>query len=251
MTQDSIEVLIADSHPLCREGLTNLFARNLGSGNVLEVCDFPSLMSKLAVRGTIDHVTIDIELPGLRKREGLRDLRIQYPGVRVVVVTASLERDAVLDALGVGVHGYITKDYPVSEMVDALRRVLAGQIYVPPFLSDLKVRNSMESSEEGCGDAAMLTGRQLEVLNLLAAGRSNKEIARLLRIAEGTVKVHIAAAFRMLGVHNRVSAVAMMQARSLNGDAAEAYLPGLLRDRRARPMSRRTFSEPSRISYTR
>src|SRR3546814_10036104 len=82
-----------------------------------------------------------------------------------------------------------------------------------------------------------------QVLNLLAAGRSNKEIARLLCIAEGTVKVHIAAAFRMLGVHNRVSAVAMMQARAFDDSADETYLPGLLEERSGRPMLRRNFRD--------
>src|SRR3546814_638442 len=151
----------------------------------------------MGARRSIDLITIDLGLPGMRKREGLRDLRVKYPEVRIVVVTASRDREMVLDALGAGVHGYIPKDFPVHEMADALRTVLAGQIYVPPFLSDLNVRKTSAADDDGVAHETALTGRQFQVLNLLAAGRSNKEIARLLCIAEGTVKVHIAAAFRM------------------------------------------------------
>lgn len=249
VTKEAFEILVADSHPLCREGLTTLFARNLGLSHLIEACDLPTVMAKLAARPSVELVTIDLGLLGARKREGLRDLRVKYPEVRVVVVTASRDRDVVLDSLGAGVHGYIPKDFPVQEMADALRTVLAGQIYVPPFLSDLNVRKTSVANENGGADPASLTGRQLEVLNLLAAGRSNKEIARLLCIAEGTVKVHIAAAFRMLGVHNRVSAVAMMQARAFNDHSTDAYLPGLLEEKRGRPMLRRNFNGLSQISY--
>jgi len=245
------EILVADSHPLCREGLTTLFARNLGLSDLSEAWDFPSVIARLASRRSIDLVTIDLGLPGMHKREGLRDLRVKYPDVRVVVVTASRDREMVLDALGAGVHGYIPKDYPVHEMADALLKVLGGQIYVPSFLSDLHARKASIADDDGGAHETALTGRQFEVLNLLAAGRSNKEIARLLSIAEGTVKVHIAAAFRMLGVHNRVSAVAVMQARAYNDSADETYLPGLLEEKRGRPMLQRNFSGVSQISYRR
>src|SRR3546814_324471 len=170
----------SDSHPLCREGLTTLFARNLGLSHLIEAWDFPSVIATMGARRSIDLITIDLGLPGMRKREGLRDLRVKYPEVRIIVVTASRDREMVLDALGAGVHGYIPKDFPVHEMADALRTVLAGQIYVPPFLSDLDVRKTSAADDDGVAHETALTGRQFQVLNLLAAGRSNKEIARLL-----------------------------------------------------------------------
>ncbi|HWV59573.1 MAG TPA: response regulator transcription factor [Sphingopyxis sp.] len=251
MANEAAQILIADSHPLCRQGLTTVFTQNLGLSNLAEALDFPSVMAKIAAQRSIGFVTIDLGLPGMRKREGLRDLRVKYPEVQVVVVTASRDREMVLDALGAGAHGYIPKDLPVHEMADALQKVLAGQIYVPPFLSDLNVRKTSIPDEDGGEYETALTGRQLEVLSLLAAGRSNKEIARLLCIAEGTVKVHIAAAFRMLGVHNRVSAVAVMQARAFDDGAAETYLPGLIEVKRERSISQRNFSGLSRIAYRR
>ncbi|WP_447952620.1 LuxR C-terminal-related transcriptional regulator [Sphingopyxis chilensis] len=251
VAKETCEILVADSHPLCREGLTTLFSRNLGRSDLVEAWDFPSVIATIAARRSIGLVTIDLGLPGMHKREGLRDLRVKYPEVRIVVVTASRDREIVLDALGAGVHGYIPKDYSVHEMAEALSKVLAGQIYVPPFLSDLNVRKANVAEEEGGAHQTALTGRQFEVLHLLAAGRSNKEIARLLCIAEGTVKVHIAAAFRMLGVHNRVSAVAVMQARAFNGSPDQKYLPGLIEESRGKPMLQRNFSGLSQIYYRR
>lgn len=244
-------ILVADSHPLCREGLTTLFARNLGLSDIFEASDFAGVLTKIATRGSIGLVTIDLGLPGLRNGEGLRDLRVRYPDVRVVVVAASRDRDLVLDSLGAGVHGYIPKDVPVPEMAEALRAVIAGRMYVPPFVSDLSARKEPAVDQDGVANDAALTSRQFEVLNLLAAGRSNKEIARLLSIAEGTVKVHIAAAFRMLGVHNRVSAAAAMQARAFNDDPIDTYLPGILEERRAKPILRRSFNALPQISYRR
>src|SRR3546814_4685073 len=71
-------MLVADSHPLCREGLTTLFARNLGLSHLIEAWDFPSVIATMGARRSIDLITIDLGLPGMRKREGLRDLRVKY-----------------------------------------------------------------------------------------------------------------------------------------------------------------------------
>jgi DNA-binding NarL/FixJ family response regulator len=244
------QVLVADDHPLCREGLTTLFARNLGFSDIFEACDFPAVLARIAGNSGIGLVTVDLGLPGLRKGEGLRDLRIKFPAVRVVVVAATRDRDLVLDALGAGVHGYIPKDAAVDEMLDALRMVLAGQMYVPLLVSDLNARNETVA-DDGLAHDAVLTGRQYEVLKLLAVGRSNKEIARLLCIAEGTVKVHIAAAFRMLGVHNRVSAAAALRARATHEESADTYLPGLLDETNGPPIFRQNHNRLAQVSYRR
>lgn len=250
VTNNIEQVLVADDHPLCREGLTTLFARNLGFSDIYEAHDFPTIFTRLAATPSIGLVTIDLGLPGLRKDEGLRDLRIKFPAVRVVVVAATRDRALVLDALCAGVHGYIPKDAPVDEMLAALRMVLAGQMYVPLLLSDLNARNDDATTDSPAHDA-VLTDRQYEVLKLLAAGRSNKEIARLLCIAEGTVKVHIAAAFRMLGVHNRVSAAAALRARTSHKERVDTYLPGLLDDAGRSSIFRSGHNRMPQVSYRR
>ena len=110
-------------------------------------------------------------------------------------------------------------------MSRAFEAILSGHIYVPPLVSDVTVKTGVGGGHPV--SSAALTDRQFEVLKLVAAGRSNKEIARSLFIAEGTVKVHITAAFRALGVHNRVSAAAALQNQPRNDNASQIFFPGL------------------------
>jgi DNA-binding NarL/FixJ family response regulator len=217
--------VIADHHPLCRAGLADLLSHRLGISDVVQASDFAHTLAAIARSPDIDMVTISLDLPELRGVAGLRRLRTDHPSLRVVVVAESRERDLVLDALCAGVHGYILKDTPPDEMVRAFEMIVAGHVYVPSLVSDIRARRAAQVMPAG---QASLTERQIEVLQLIAAGRSNKEIARSLEIAEGTVKVHITAAFRALGVHNRVSAAAAMQVRPRNDNALQSLLPGLL-----------------------
>ena len=220
-------VVVADHHPLCRAGLADLLTHRLGIRDVVQASDFPHTLAAAARSSDVGMITVSFDLPELRGVTGLRRLRTDYPSLRVVVVGESRERDIVLDALCAGVHGYILKDTPPEEMVRAFEMIIAGHVYVPSLVSDIHARRSVVTHMPPAG-AAALTERQIEVLQLIAAGRSNKEIARSLEIAEGTVKVHITAAFRALGVHNRVSAAAAMQARPRNDNALQSILPGLL-----------------------
>jgi len=231
MTCANYEVLVADNHSLCREGLSNLLLATLGVGTIHQAPDFVAAMSALASHSAIGLVAVDLDLPGMRREAGLHELRVRFPRARVVAVTATANRKSALETLASGVHGCIPKDLPVSEIAEAFRMVTSGQIYVPATVSEVhvvapRVATSAVAGEQG----AQLTERQVEVLGLMAAGRSNKEIARQLCIAEGTVKVHIAAAFRFLKVHNRVSAVAAMRMLAPRREA-DGHLPGLFDDR--------------------
>ncbi|KTE08105.1 hypothetical protein ATE76_16185 [Sphingopyxis sp. H093] len=117
-----------------------------------------------------------------------------------------------------------------DEMLQAFRQVMAGQVYVPPIVSDVDAEvRATGSSGSHQASLSSLTERQREVLAHMSMGKSNKEIARSLRISESTVKVHVAAAFRLLGVHNRVGAVAALQSR---GDAS-AFIRDQFLGRRA------------------
>lgn len=230
MASSSYEILVADSHSLCREGLSNLLAATLGVVAIHQAPDFAAAMSALASHPGIGLVSIDLDLPGMRQEAGLHQLRVRFPHIRVVAVTATADRRSALETLASGVHGCIPKDLPVGEICEAFRMVASGQIYVPATVSEVGIAMSRAAPAETAGQGAQLTERQVEVLRLMAAGRSNKEIARLLCIAEGTVKVHIAAAFKFLKVHNRVSAVAAMRTLARRPEADLAHLPGLFDD---------------------
>ena len=238
MKRSAYEVLVADSHPLCREGLSNLLRKTLGVAVIYQVSSFPAALAALTSSPAIGVASFDIELPGLRRAEGLREVRLRFPLLRVAAASASADKAVVLDTLASGAHGCIPKDLPVSEIADAFRTIAAGQIYVPSVMSEIEAAPPQAEAVSALA-GRQLTDRQLEVLTLMAAGRSNKEIARLLCIAEGTVKVHVAAAFKLLKVHNRVSAVAAMQSLANRREPSLSMFPGLFDDRGGMPQRRR------------
>ena len=224
-------VVVADNHPLCRTGLASLLSDRFAIGELVQASDFPHTLAAIARSSATTMVTVNVNLPGMNGIAGLRKLRADHPSLLLVVVAQSRERELVLDALCAGVHGYILKATPVDEMSRAFESILSGHIYVPPLVSDVTVK-ACASTVVTPSSSAALTDRQFEVLKLVAAGRSNKEIARSLFIAEGTVKVHITAAFRALGVHNRVSAAAALQNQPRNDNASQVFFPGLFAEDR-------------------
>ena len=227
-------IVVADNHPLCRAGLVSLLAENFAVGDLVQASDFPHTLAAIARSPNTTMVTVNMNLPGMNGIAGLRKLRADHPSLLLVVVAESRERELVLDALCAGVHGYVLKATPVDEMSRAFESILSGHIYVPPLVSDVTVKTCAAAVVTPSSSAA-LTDRQFEVLKLVAAGRSNKEIARSLFIAEGTVKVHITAAFRALGVHNRVSAAAALRNQPRNDNASQVFFPGLFAEDAAAP----------------
>lgn len=229
MTIDVQRIVVADHQPLCRVGLTSLLCKQFAIGDIVQASDFPHALAAIARSPPTTMVTVNIELPSMNGISGLRKLRADYPTHLLVVVAESRARELVLDTLCAGVHGYILKDTPADEMTRAFESILDGHIYVPPLVSDVTVKHSGSALLTPTGSAA-LTDRQFEVLKLVAAGRSNKEIARSLLIAESTVKVHINAAFRALGVHNRVSAAAALRIPPRNDNVSQAVFDGPFED---------------------
>jgi DNA-binding NarL/FixJ family response regulator len=215
MQQKSTLAVVAEDQEFCRAGLSSLLRRKLGFRSVLEARSKKHLDDALRSNPLISLVTVDLDLPGLDGPNSLRQLRSDYPSVRVAVVTSNATRETILACLAAGVHGFIPKSFQTSEIGSALAFIIKGHVFVPSVLSTVEqireVRNAVEQPLQT--DIRLgLTQRQQEVLDLMSKGRSNKEIARALQIAPGTVKVHINAAFRTLGVHNRVSAAAALLA---------------------------------------
>lgn len=162
----------------------------------------------------------DLAMPGMENAGSLRVVRECFPWTRVAVVSASKRRSDILQALEAGVHGYVPKGLGVTELARALQMIREGMIYVPSQLADLPApeeepqlrmpRNHTPSSlgpDVGQQPVA-LTSRQKDVLELIVKGLTNKEIAKALGVGDGTVKVHVAAIFRTLGVTSRAAAAA-------------------------------------------
>jgi DNA-binding NarL/FixJ family response regulator len=227
MTGQDGGILIADGHPLCRSGLVSMVAHDLGVPRVSGVADFPAVLQALTSDSSIVLLAIDSHLPGLNGLEDLKRIRHHWPSLRVVVTTWHHHTGDALSALSAGVHGYIPKDMPAADLASAFSTVLSGHIYVPEMISEGAWKTTPPDGGGHPAPHAVLTVRQREVLTLLADGKSNKEIGRALNISEGTVKVHITASFRILGVHNRVGAAAALQKLVEPTPAGQPELPGL------------------------
>ena len=220
----TLKVLIADDQAVLRQGLRQLLSDEGPECEFSEVDGFDSALDTLARNGG-DLLLIDLGMPGMAGPDSLRALRETHPDTRIAVLTGSDDRATILECLGAGVHGYILKSSPMDEISRAIATVLAGGIYVAPSLAKvdqapvsraeaparLYAPNLADEADAAAttDEAPRFTSRQLDVLRLLTEGRSTKEIARMLDLGPGTVKIHLAAIFRALHAHNRTEAVVL------------------------------------------
>ncbi|MES1156875.1 MAG: response regulator transcription factor [Alphaproteobacteria bacterium] len=203
-----LRALIADDHELFRSGLKQLLVDVLDAEDVREAETLDEAIEILTSEGAGDLVLVDLRMPGMSGAEALAALRDGFPDAKVAVVSAVEDRSEIFAALAAGVHGYILKSLPAAGIADAIRAVLGGQIYVPPALGR---REPGATSDAPPPSSDKLTARQKEVLAELLKGQSSKEIARALDIAEGTVKIHLAAIYRAIGVRTRAEAIAKLK----------------------------------------
>ncbi|MES1203351.1 MAG: response regulator transcription factor [Pseudomonadota bacterium] len=203
-----IRALIADDHELFRSGLKQLLVDSSIAEEVREAENLDQAIEMLTAEGAGDLVLVDLRMPGMSGAEALAALRDGFPDAKIAVVSAVEDRSEIFAALSAGVHGYVLKSLGATEIAEAIRSILAGNIYVPPALGKREPGAPLESAPP---NSEKLTARQKEVLNELLKGRSSKEIARTLEIAEGTVKIHLAAIYRAVGVRTRAEAIAKLK----------------------------------------
>jgi DNA-binding NarL/FixJ family response regulator len=201
-------ILIADDHALFRKGVRLLLADAFPKADLRDVDSLDAALEFLSA-APVDLAILDLRMPGMSGAESLRAVREAYPGTAVLVLSGSDARQDVLSALGAGVHGYVVKASPDAEVLAAIERVRRGQVYVPPQLASATAETAPPASDGIPAAFEGLTPRQKDVLRLLATGKSNKEIARELDLAEGTVKIHLAAVLRFLKARNRTEAAVL------------------------------------------
>jgi DNA-binding NarL/FixJ family response regulator len=203
--------LVVDDDPFFRMALRAILTDRLGYSDVVEAASFDEALEQLDECTHVAIVLIDLAMPGMSGPANLKIIRETFPRTLVVMVSASSARCDVIQALQAGAHGYVPKGLGVAGMTAALRSILQGTIYVPAFLSDVTtdVATAEQSAPPRRRAADVLTQRQRDVLTRLMAGMSNKELARDLKLGEGTIKVHMAALFRNLGVKSRAAAAAV------------------------------------------
>lgn len=204
-----MQILIADDHALFRSGLKLQLKDIDPDAAILEAADFPSMLDTARRETGLDLITVDIGMPGMGWRDALIQLK-KCSSARVVVLSGSDNTALIRETISLGAAGYLPKSDEPHVMIAALKLVLSGGSYVP--LSALAAQASEPARPAA---AAHITGRQKDVLALMAKGHSNKEIAYQLSLTEGTVKLHVAAILKSLGVTNRTQAVLVAQEANL------------------------------------
>lgn len=203
-------LLVVDDHAVVRYGVAQLLRGLQGGCEVSEAADLAQAQAVLAARPDVALVVLDVHLPGQAPLHALHVLRQNHPLLPVALLSADSDPALAAQALRDGAAGWLPKAADVRVLLGAVELVLAGGCYVPAFL----LRHP-----QGAPQSETLTERQMDVLGQLVQGRSNKEIARAVGMAEATVKGHLVTIFRVLRVRNRAEAVSAGQAhlRSLGG----------------------------------
>ena len=206
-----LKILIIEDHALVREGLVRLLAR-IESGVVLRDCaDFDSALAVLEGEDEVDLVLLDLALPGIDGFVGLDILRRQFPALPVVVVSAFDDAPTITRVMNLGASGFIPKAFSGEALLAALHEVLAGNIFRPDGAGKSARLDDMPSlppAGKGVQPSEVgLTERQGQVLALMVRGLSNREIGDTLELSEGTVKIHVTAIFKALGVGSRTQAL--------------------------------------------
>ncbi|MET0638742.1 MAG: response regulator transcription factor [Hyphomicrobium sp.] len=206
-------VLVADDHGLYRSGFGFLLRDRMGFRSVIEAATFDAALDRLAETPNVELALFDLAMPGISGPEGLSVVKETYPGIRVAIVSGSEQRNDVVKAVAMGLNGYVPKSLGDDEIIGALQDILDGRVFVPPFMTSGKgeralkvaVSDTLGNKGDPGGGATYkaISPRQRDVLDCVRRGLSNKEIARELDIAEGTVKIHLAALFSHYGARNR------------------------------------------------
>jgi two-component system nitrate/nitrite response regulator NarL len=207
-----MRVLLIDDHALFRAGLEGLLERH-GIEVAGSIGDSEQALAA-AVEHEADVILLDIRMPrvsGTQVLEQLRGAGIETP---IVMLTTSRDEEDLVESLRSGAQGYLVKDMEPSELVAALEKIVSGETVVAPELAGILARlvKGEEAAPAPPREATLLsslTPREFEILGHLAEGQSNKVIGRQLGISDGTVKLHVKAILRKLGIHSRVEAAVM------------------------------------------
>ena len=200
-----MKFLLIDDHPLFRQGLKGIAQRLDGAAVVLESASYGQAQALLD--DDLDLVLLDLRLPDMDGLEALAAIRAGFPALPVVIVSASENKQDIMAALRLGALGFVSKASSAEVLENALRLVLAGDVYLSSGLMLSADGTGADWPRNLEGATRGLTDRQAQVMRLMAKGESNKQIARALNLSESTVKVHVTAILRALGVTSRAQAI--------------------------------------------
>ena len=200
-----IRILVCDDHPIVREGLVAILSTQEDFEVVGEADSGKDMLEK-AQELKPDILLLDLEMPEMDGAEALRQLKDSFPDIQAIIFTAYDTDERILGALQAGAKGYLLKGAPRAEIFQAIRIVSQGGSLLQPVVAS---RLLQHFAHQGTASnlADLLTDREMEVLNLLAQGATNREISERLVISERTAKFHVSSILGKLGVSNRTEAV--------------------------------------------
>ena len=211
-----MKILMVDDHALFRDGMRYVLQQLPEEVEIMEAGNFADGLKLAMQHPELDLALLDLNMPGSEGPLSIRYFHQHYPHIPVVVVSGEEGRSYMEKVMNYGAMGFISKSSTAIVMLGALNLVLSGGVYIPAEMlrqqsaitdqvPETADRRSLRTNEYG------LTGRQMEVLRHISAGLSNKEIAEAVHLAEGTVKIHVAAVYQVLRVNNRMEAVRMAE----------------------------------------
>jgi DNA-binding NarL/FixJ family response regulator len=209
----SIRILIADDHPVVRDGLRAMLSTQSDFQVMDEAIDGAAAVRQAASLQP-DVILLDLEMPELDGVTALQQIRAGDPAARVIILTAYDSDERIVSAVAAGAKGYLLKGAPREDIFQAIRVVYEGGSLLQPIVTS-KLMQHLSGQAAKPADAIDLTPREIEVLRLMAQGRSNKQIATELVITERTTKFHVSSILAKLEAANRTEAVKIAAQRGL------------------------------------
>jgi DNA-binding NarL/FixJ family response regulator len=223
-----VTLIIADDHPLFRAALREAVMQLLPGAEIIEATNLASLQEVVQANAQADLILLDLRMPGAQGFSSLIYLRGQFPAIPVVIVSALDEPRVIRRALDFGAGGFIPKSASIEQIGEALRTVLEGGVWIPPDVARDAAQDD-SNERELAQRVSSLTPQQFRVLMMLADGRLNKQIAGDLDVSEATIKAHMTAILRKLGLYRRTQAAVLAQ-KLMRAESADILPPKELAD---------------------
>lgn len=212
-TEPALTIIIADDHPLVREALGQALRQAMNGVAVIGAANLDEARAALDARESVDLLILDLDMPGMDGFAGLASVRASYPAVPVAIVSSTREPAVMRRAIEFGAAAFVPKSAALETIASALQSVLDGEVWLPP---EMMGEDAGTVPDDFARRVSELTPQQLRVLTLLSQGKLNKQIAHELSVGEATVKAHVTAILKKLGVRSRTQAVIAARHFSIN-----------------------------------